>query len=105
MSRPDPPLTHTTLKVLRVFLEKPDEGYGGADITRLTGIVSGVMYPILSRLERAGWLASAWETQPASELRRPRKRMYRFTSSGLQKARVAFSEFAPAHLEALRENE
>ena len=88
----DPALTHTTLKVLRFLLESQGKDVGGADITRQTGILSGVMYPILARLERAQWLSSHWETLSASELGRPRKRLYHFTSDGLLKARAAFAE-------------
>jgi len=90
----DPALTHTTLKVLRFLLESQGKDIGGADITRQTGILSGVMYPILARLERARWLSGNWETQSASELSRPRKRLYHFTSDGLLKARAAFAELA-----------
>ena len=77
MSEKDPRLSHQTLRVLRVFLDKPREGLAGSDIWRETKIFSGTLYPILMRLEKAGWLESWWEELDPSEAGRPRKRLYR----------------------------
>src|SRR2546421_572622 len=54
--RPDPRLSHQALKVLKVFIEGPKEGLAGSDIWKTLGLFTGTVYPILLRLETAGWL-------------------------------------------------
>jgi PadR family transcriptional regulator, regulatory protein PadR len=89
--RPDPRLSHQTLRVLKAFLSNPKTGLAGSDIWKAAGLLTGTVYPILIRLQGAGWLTSDWEDIPASELRRPRKRIYRLTPEGYNKAREALS--------------
>jgi len=92
MSEKDPRLSHQTLRVLRVFLAKPRDGLAGSDIWKETKILSGTLYPILMRLEKAGWLESCWEEVEPSEAGRPRKRLYRLTGLGQSKAYDALSD-------------
>ena len=49
------------LLMLTALLERPDDELAGADIRALTNVATGTLYPILLRLEDAGWLASQWE--------------------------------------------
>lgn len=91
----NPRLSHATLKVLRVFMDEPNSGIAGADVWRQTGILSGSLYPILARLEKAGWLESWWEEINPKEEGRPRKRLYRITGLGQRRAGAAFSELLP----------
>ena len=42
-------------------------------------------YPILFRLERAGWLESRWEDGDPKALGRPRRRLYQVTALGARK--------------------
>ena len=35
---------------------------GGAEVHQRCGIASGTLYPILLRLESAGWFVSQWES-------------------------------------------
>ena len=90
-----PNLSYQTLQVLRIFLSNPNASYAGSDIAKTTSIMSGVLYPILLRLERANWLASKWEAATATELGRPRKRLYRLTPEGQREARDAFANLMP----------
>ena len=92
MSERDPRLSHQTLRVLRLFVEKPREGLAGSDIWKETRILSGTLYPILVRLEDAGWLKSWWEELDPSVAGRPRKRLYRLTGLGYNKARAALHD-------------
>ena len=94
MMEREPRLSHQTLKVLKLLLEHPRERLAGSDISRKIGLLSGTLYPILLRLEKAGWLESAWEQLEPSEAGRPRKRLYRLTSTGYNKARSALNELA-----------
>jgi PadR family transcriptional regulator PadR len=89
--RLDPRLSHQTLRVLKVFLDAPKEGLAGSDIWKTLGLFTGTVYPILLRLETAGWLKGTWEKATAEELGRPRKRFYQLTPLGYNKAREAFS--------------
>jgi PadR family transcriptional regulator, regulatory protein PadR len=88
----DPRLSHQTLKVMKAFLERPQDRLAGSDIWKQTGVFTGTLYPILLRLERAGWLESQWELLEPSELSRPRKRLYRLTGLGYNKVRAALAE-------------
>jgi DNA-binding PadR family transcriptional regulator len=92
MSDKDPRLSHQTLRVLHIFLEKPRDGLAGSDIWKETKILSGTLYPILMRLEKAGWLESWWEELEPSEAGRPRKRLYRLTGLGYNSARDALHD-------------
>lgn len=47
-------------------------------------IAYGNLYRILERMEKYGWLVSNWEDPDvAAEERRPRRRLYRLTASGV----------------------
>jgi hypothetical protein len=82
-----------TLRVLEAFLENPTEPLAGADVHQRCGIASGTLYPILLRLESAGWFVSQWESIEPSSVGRPRRRLYRMTSTGLRRASEVFASF------------
>jgi PadR family transcriptional regulator, regulatory protein PadR len=93
----EPRLSKQGLVTLQMFASSPTHALAGSDILKETGILSGTLYPILSRLERARWLSSEWEQVSPIEVRRPRKRLYQLTALGARKTREAFSELnAPA---------
>jgi DNA-binding PadR family transcriptional regulator len=82
-----------TLKILEVFLDSPLEEVSGADVQKRCRIASGTLYPILLRLESAGWFVSRWETIDPSKAGRPRRRLYRLTAGGLRQASELFAGF------------
>jgi PadR family transcriptional regulator PadR len=82
-------LTQPTLKVLRFLLEKPCEGRSGAEMSKATKVGSGTLYPMLARLEAAGWLSSEWEVINPRDAGRPRKRFYWLTGMGQNNAYAA----------------
>jgi PadR family transcriptional regulator, regulatory protein PadR len=82
-----------TLRVLEAFLENPTEQLAGAEVHQRCGIASGTLYPILLRLESAGWFVSQWECIDPSTAGRPRRRLYRLTSMGLRRASEVFASF------------
>ena len=92
MADQDVRLTQPTLKVLRFLLEKPREGRSGAEMSKATKVGSGTLYPMLARLEAAGWLTSEWEAIDPSEAGRPRRRFYKLTALGQNSTRVALSD-------------
>src|SRR4051794_37357317 len=85
-------LTQPALKVLRFLMETPREGRSGAEMSKATKVGSGTLYPMLARLEAAGWLTSEWEGIDPSEAGRPRRRFYRLTAVGQNSAREALVE-------------
>src|ERR1017187_1503535 len=95
MPQNEPRITGPTLKVLKELIAHPADGLSGAEIAKATGLASGTLYPILFRLEKSGWLQSEWEVAEASELRRPRKRLYRMTAVGDTSGRATFRELLP----------
>jgi PadR family transcriptional regulator, regulatory protein PadR len=79
----------TVLKFLLADVRKPRSG---ADIFAATGVSSGTLYPMLARLEAAGWLSSDWERVDPSEAGRPRRRYYTVTGVGQARARSALTD-------------
>ena len=92
----EPRITGPTLKVLGALLSPDHVELSGAEISRATKLASGTLYPILFRLERAGWLESRWEAEDPKALGRPRRRFYRVTAFGAQNARAAVKDLEPA---------
>lgn len=91
-----PRMSAQTLKVLKTFLASPRGELAGTEIAHEARIGPGTLYPILMRLERAGWLDSRWEAADPSALGRPRRRYYRITAIGAASARAVFQELMPA---------
>jgi DNA-binding PadR family transcriptional regulator len=55
----------------------------GFDVIDATGLPSGTVYPALSRLERDGYLRSAWEDDDGAHREgRPARRYYRVIAPG-----------------------
>jgi PadR family transcriptional regulator, regulatory protein PadR len=80
-----------TLRVLEAFLANPAEQLSGADVQRRAGLASGTLYPILLRLEAAGWFVSRWESVDPPGAGRPRRRLYRLTTGGFARASEVFA--------------
>jgi PadR family transcriptional regulator PadR len=88
MKRNRRPSAHT-LALLDALTQRPRAWQYGYDLSRLTGMKSGTLYPILMRLSERGALESKW--QPAAQEGRPPRHMYRLTAAGLAFAREAAS--------------
>jgi len=85
-------ITLPTAAVLRQMLEDPTGEHYGFALAEAISFPSGTIYPILARLETAGWVVSDWEQGNPSDLERPRRRMYRLTGAGAHAAREALSK-------------
>jgi PadR family transcriptional regulator PadR len=79
-------VTPATLDVLEALMG-PDDDLYGYKIALLADRKTGVVYPILDRLEEAGWVDSHWERAERGE-RGPRRRFYRLNPDGLSAARA-----------------
>ncbi len=73
-------MTLAVAAVLRVFLDDPDAPRYGYELMRRTGFPSGKLYPILARLQAAGWLVKQVEMVDPAEVGRPARRLYRLDS-------------------------
>jgi len=70
-------MTLTARTVLNAMWDKPSWGLRICQETRLG---SGTVYPLLQRLEKAGWIKGSWEDDPPDN--RPRRRSYELTGLG-----------------------
>jgi len=93
-------MTTTTLKVLARMLDQPTGEWYGFDLIDQTRIKSGTLYPILIRLEKAGWLESRVEDVDPQVVGRPARRLYLLTGEGERLARAELDshlkDLAPA---------
>ncbi len=63
------------------LMEDPQGRHWGYDLTKRAGIRSGVLYPILRRMELEEWLEAGWEDLETVKGRPPR-RYYELTDEG-----------------------
>jgi PadR family transcriptional regulator, regulatory protein PadR len=81
------------VKVLNVFLEEPAEEQYGFGVIHKTRLQSGVVYPLLDRLERDGWIEGFDEDIDEHAEGRPKRRLYRLTAVGKREAVKAVAVF------------
>ena len=89
MERIRRPSRHT-LALLAALTQRPRAWHYGYELSRITGLQSGTLYPILIRLCDRRTLESKW--QPAVEDGRPPRHMYRLTAAGAAFARDALED-------------
>lgn len=92
MERNRKPSTHTLL-LLEALRKRPRDWHYGYELSQLTGLKSGTLYPILMRLCDRGLLDSGW--QPAALAGRPPRHVYRLTTAGAVFARAALDRDTP----------
>lgn len=90
-----------TLKLLKVLLENPKRALSGAEISKITDLGSGTLYPLLQRLATAGWIVGEWEKVDPSEIGRPKRRLYKLTRSGQAAALKEFAQYQTPAVAAL----
>jgi PadR family transcriptional regulator, regulatory protein PadR len=84
-------ITLSVLKVLREMFDRPLAEHYGLELMKGAGLKSGTLYPILSRLEKAGWIEGEW--QDGADLGgRPPRKYYKMTTDGMSLARQALAE-------------
>ncbi|HEX6074135.1 MAG TPA: helix-turn-helix transcriptional regulator [Micromonosporaceae bacterium] len=84
-------MTIPTQLVLRALLEHPTREMYGLEICQAAGLASGTIHPILARLEGLGWLESRWEDIDPVKEGRPKRRYYRLSRDGAERARYALA--------------
>ncbi|TDD28511.1 PadR family transcriptional regulator [Actinomadura sp. KC06] len=89
-------MTVQTQMVLRQALLEPGREWYGLEMVQATELPTGTVYPIITRLEQAGWITSRWEEpreqREADALGRPRRRYYQLTQEGAESARLALAK-------------
>jgi PadR family transcriptional regulator PadR len=69
-----------TIAVLRALADGATYGF---DVMDATGLASGTVYPILSRVERRGFVEASWEDPESHRSAgRPARKYYRLTKDG-----------------------
>src|SRR6266487_1485625 len=81
-------LTPKTAAIVKVFLEDPSQPRYGFELMRRTGQPSGTTYPLLAKLEHAGWLVGGKEDIDPHAAKRPARRVYRITGAAVVAART-----------------
>lgn len=84
-------MTVQTQIVLHALLADPNTELYGLEIAERTGLLPGTTYPILLRLQEAGWVVGRWEAIDPHDEHRPRRRYYHLTEDGAEAARAALS--------------
>jgi PadR family transcriptional regulator len=74
------PISGPALAVMRALAEGASYGF---DVMDATGLPSGTVYPILSRIEGKGWVRTSWEDPEAHRREgRPARKYYSLTADG-----------------------
>ena len=89
MNRIRKPSAHTLL-LLEALGKRPRAWQYGYELSQITGLKSGTLYPILMRLSDRGLLESEWRA--AAQTGRPPRHIYRLTAAGAAFARGALRE-------------
>jgi len=86
-----------TQTLLAALLQAPQTWRHGYELSKLTGLKSGTLYPVLMRLGDQGLLESKWE--PSPQAGRPPRHVYRLTPAGANLAREQASARVDGGLE------
>ncbi|MDQ1064617.1 PadR family transcriptional regulator [Streptomyces canus] len=98
----EPKMTPHTQTVLRALLGQGaggerrsavlTTGLYGLELSKMTDLANGTLFPLLERLRQAGWVERYWEQDDiAEEEGRPRRRFFRLTHKGAEKAPLALA--------------
>jgi PadR family transcriptional regulator PadR len=69
-----------SVKVARALLAEPEREFWGYQLTKAVGYPSGVVYPVLGRMVKAGWLVARQE--PKDVRPRPARKYLTLTEQG-----------------------
>jgi PadR family transcriptional regulator, regulatory protein PadR len=75
--------TYALIQVALALMVDTNDRHWGYELSKRSGVRSGVMYPLLQRMLDEGWLVDGWEDQPrVGRAKRPPRRYYELTEEG-----------------------
>jgi PadR family transcriptional regulator PadR len=74
--------TRALVQVAIALLEDPTSRHWGYELSKQTGVRSGVLYPMLTRMLAEGWVEDGWEDPTTIRDKRPPRRYYELTDKG-----------------------
>jgi len=74
--------THALVQVAMALMENPAGKHWGYETSKRSGVRSGVLYPMFTRMLDEGWLAASWEDPATLTEKRPPRRYYELTDKG-----------------------
>lgn len=75
--------TYALVQVALGLMADPSGRHWGYELSKRSGVRSGVMYPTLQRMLDEEWLADGWEDQvQVGRVKRPPRRYYELTDKG-----------------------
>lgn len=90
-------ITAPFLDVLEAFLAAGSAELHGWAIIKASKRGGPTVYKILERLDEMGWVTARWEDRSA-EPNKPRRRFYRLTGEGAERARQLIAERRPGQI-------
>lgn len=74
--------TTALVQVAFALMQDPTSEHWGYQLSKQSGVRSGVLYPILTRMLEEGWLIDGWEDPDTITAKRPPRRYYTVTDEG-----------------------
>ncbi|MGH3693372.1 MAG: PadR family transcriptional regulator [Pseudonocardiaceae bacterium] len=74
--------THALVQVAIALMEDQASRHWGYELSKRSGVRSGVLYPMLTRMLDEGWLTDGWEDPTTIRDKRPPRRYYELTDKG-----------------------
>jgi PadR family transcriptional regulator, regulatory protein PadR len=74
--------THALVQVAMALVSDPTSRHWGYELSKKTGVRSGVLYPMLTRMLDEGWVEDGWEDPATIRDKRPPRRYYELTDRG-----------------------
>ena len=87
-------ITPNIARLLRVFLEDPEQSHFGTELTSESRVSAGSLYPALRRMEAAGFIEGEWEDIDPSVEGRPARRYYKLSANGAREGRLILAEYS-----------
>ncbi len=74
--------TYALVHVAMALVNDPTSRHWGYELSKQTGVRSGVLYPMLTRMLDEGWVEDGWEDPTTIRDKRPPRRYYELTTEG-----------------------
>ena len=84
--------TYALVQVAMALLDDPTGRHWGYGLSRKSGVRSGVLYPMLTRMLDEQWLVDGWEDPATIQTKRPPRRYYELTDEGRLKLGAILQE-------------